>query len=105
MDIANTNVVTVTDGFTVRDLTILPSRANVTFASGFRATNMSVLVSDGATLTFTAGQTYTVNNHLHLRGTAGKLVGLAASGSWNLNVLGYAVVHYASVTSSDSRRN
>ncbi|MEI8350818.1 MAG: hypothetical protein WCG36_00755 [bacterium] len=104
LQIANTNAVTVTDGFNVRDLTFPSSSANVAFNSGFTATNVSVVVTNGATLTFTAGQTYTVRNGLVLSGAAGKAIVMNnAGGSWTLNVGGYAAVRYVSADYSDAR--
>jgi hypothetical protein len=102
IDIANSNTVTVTDGFTVGDLTFPSTSANVSFGAGFTANNVTVVVTDGATLTFTAGQTYTVNNHLQLTGASGNLITLTAGGSWDLDVDCFASVSYASVLNSDA---
>jgi hypothetical protein len=102
LEIANSNTVTVTDGFTVGDLTFPSTSATVAFGAGFTANNMSVVVTEGATLTFTAGQTYTVNEDLHLRGASGMLIDLSAGGSWNLNVNGFAAVRYVGVINSDA---
>jgi hypothetical protein len=104
LQIANTNAVTVTDGFNVRDLTFPSSSANVAFDSGFTATNVSVVVTNGASLTFTAGQVYTVRNGLVLSGAAGKPILMNnAGGAWLLNVGGYAAVRYVSADYSDAR--
>jgi hypothetical protein len=104
LDIANTNAVTVSDAFTARDLTFPSSSANVAFNDGFTATNVSVAVTNGATLSFTAGQAYTVRNGLVLSGAAGKPILMNdAGGSWTLNVGGYAAVRYVSADHSDAR--
>ncbi len=102
LDIANSNTVTVTDGFTARDMTFASTSANVSFGAGFTADNMTVVVTDGATLTFTAGQTYTVNNHLQLAGASGNLITLTGGGTWDLDVLCFASVSFASVLNSDA---
>ena len=103
LNIANTNATAITDGFTVRDLTFPSSSASVSFGGGFTATNVTLVVSNGASLTFAAGQTYTVRNQLALSGAAGKLVTLTASGAWNLNAAGYAAVRYVNAVYSDAR--
>ena len=100
--ITNVGPVSVTDGFTVTDLTFPSSSTIVTFGGGFTAENVTADVSGGSTLTFTAGQTYTVDNHLHLRGASGNLIDLPAGGSWTLNVNGFAAVSYVSVINSDA---
>ena len=103
LDIDNSNTVMVTDGFTVGDLTFPSSSATVSFGAGFTANNVTVVVTDGAMLTFTAGQTYTVNNHLQLTGASGNLINLATTGgSWDLDVNGFASVSYVDVTDSDA---
>jgi hypothetical protein len=100
--ITNVGPVSVTDGFTVTDLTCPSSSTIVTFGGGFTAENVTADVSGGGTLTFTAGQTYTVNNYLHLKGASGNLIDLTAGGSWALNVNTFAVVSYVSVINSDA---
>ncbi len=104
LNIANTNAVAVTDAFAARDLNIRLSSADVAFSEGFAVTNLSVVVTNGATLTFTAGKTYNVGNGLVLVGVAGKPILMNnAGGSWLLNVGGYAAVRYVSADYSDAR--
>lgn len=103
IDIANTGAVTVADAFSAWNVTFPATRATVSFAAGFSATNIIARVSEGATLTFGDGKTYTVNNQLVLRGVVGKPIVLNASGAWNLNVNGYSEVRYVDVTYSDAR--
>lgn len=89
-------------GFTTRDLLFPAVSANVSFSGDFTATDLQLLVSDGATLTFAAGQTYTVNNQLLLSGVSGNPVVLTGVGAWDLNANGYAAVRYVDVTGSDA---
>ncbi len=102
LDIANTAAITVTGSFTTRDLTFPATSADVSFGGGFTATDMRLLVTDGASLTFGAGQTYTINNQLLLRGASGYPIVLTGAGSWNLNANGYATVRHASVDDSNA---
>ena len=102
LEITNTAAVTITDGFTTETLDLSATSANVIFQGGFTAYDVDAVLSSGGTLTFTATKTYTVNNHLHVRGTSGNLVTLTGGGSWALNVNGHAVVRYASVANSDA---
>jgi hypothetical protein len=103
LNIANTNAIAVADAFTAREVTFPASSANVTFGGGFTVTNVSLVVTNGATLTFTSGRTYNVGNALVLSGTAGKPVLMNnAGGSWHLNVSGYAAVRYVTAAYSDA---
>ena len=103
LNIANTNAITVTDGFTVRDLTFPSNTATVAFGGGFNATNVTLVVTNGATLTFTQGQIYNVLNALVLSGTDGKpIVMNDAAGLWALNVGAYASVKHVNVNHSNA---
>ena len=102
LDIGTVQPVTLTEAFTTRDLTFLSTSAEVAFQGGFTVHTMRLLAADGATLTFVAGQTYTVDNQFILRGTADDKVVLTAPGVWYLNVNGYASVRHADVANSDA---
>ncbi len=102
LDVANTAAIAVTGSFTTRDLTFPAASATVSFGGGFTTTDLRLIVSGGATLTFGAGQIYTVNNQLLLRGASGNPVVLTGAGAWDLNANGYAVARYVSVDDSDA---
>jgi len=102
LEITNTAAVTVTDAFTADTIDLSATSANVTFQGGFMVDDVDAVLSAGGTLTFTAGQTYTVNDHLHLRGTSGNEVTVTGAGVWNLDMNGYSSVRYVNASNSDA---
>jgi len=102
LDFATTQPVTIADTLTTRDLTFLSTSADVTFQGGFTATNVDLVVSGGAALTFGAGQTYAVGNRFRLIGAAGNLIVMDGSGEWNLNVAVPTVVKYVDAKNSNA---
>jgi len=102
LDFATTQAVTVANTFTTRDLAFLSASANVTFQGGFTVENVDLVVSNGAALTFGAGQTYAVGNRFRLVGVSGSPIVLDGSSAWNLNVAVPTVVKHVSARNSNA---